>query len=217
MTPGAARPRRPGGGKGFPSPHPGAAAAGHGPDLHLKILALHDLGAERETQATVRFGPSLEELIAAGWLTRLHGALGPVIAPGRAARRQLKLPGHPLSTATATDRVAWREALLMAVSKGFSLGPSYRTHQRVIDAQGQQHALYLRISSGLPTGAAIAGICEAHRTDLRARYLHGIILYTLNERLLRKIQHGRPYLTIWEAVDLPDPHHPVRLSTATPR
>lgn len=114
---------------------------------------------------------ALEGLECSGTVRRVYSVLGPLVAC--AADRR--------SGAALAQDIALRDALQRAGERGYRLESNPGLYQRLLDAQGREHVLYVRVAGGSPTPKTVAGYFRLHRATLRKPGT-GLILLTLPDR-----------------------------------
>jgi hypothetical protein len=179
------------------------------------VQALVTTGSQRQEQAQAHLGAAEFELLQTqGVLRIVYGVLGPVIVPTPLAYRHLGLKGRPVSAITATEQVALKEAVKIALDRGYTvLSITARHVLRLKDAQGGEHVMYVRVASGVPPATTIAALIRRHRPSLRAGKGQLILVTLYPERYARQATR-QPLLAVW-ALTSTEPAPPVTRGTAS--
>ncbi|GGR12838.1 hypothetical protein [Deinococcus ruber] len=164
--------------------------------MYLRHL---QVGGAQRLRVAQQALPALEQLIEQGYVRRLHGLLGPVVALGPLGFALLGLPNRPLTLSSATDQVALREAVQIALARGYVVFEVSSRAVRLKDAAQREHLLYVRVSRGLPSPATVRLLIKAHASTFR-RSGGTLILYTLQQEKYARQLSARRDLQVWVAV-----------------
>ena len=122
-------------------------------------------GARRELQAQAELGP-LDTLLKHRFIKRSVGFLGAVISLDKAGFSHLGLPYRFISTTKATEEIAWREMVALAVTRGYEITSYSSTYLRLKNHQGE-HVMYIRVSRNPPSTRTVAQLLRKHRASLK--------------------------------------------------
>lgn len=169
--------------------------------LALLLQELHAGGA-RLLSEVQRQWPEALTWVEDGYLRAVYGALGPVITPGPRGLAFLDLPPHAgLSAQGATTQAALRLTVLEILRRGYRIEFVSGRYLRVLDPQGKEHLLVIRVAQGPPKAATVANLIRAHRKTFQ-RTRGRLILVVRHPELYRYQMTRQPLLEVW-GLELP--------------
>lgn len=104
-----------------------------------------------------------------------------------------------MTARTATDQVALRDAMTLALARGYHVSEVASRYVRLRDAQQREHLLYVRVASGTPTPGWVAQLIRQHRATLRASQ-GTLILYSIDAGRYARQVALRHDVQVWAAV-----------------
>lgn len=168
--------------------------------VEVLLQALQEGGAQRLRDVERRW-PAVLEWIEDGYLKVVHGVLGPVVVPDRLGWMVLGRPARTsLGSQRATEQIALREAVVLALRRGYTVLDVGVRYLEVRNALGRRCLLYVRVAGGPPSGAAVALLMKTHRISLR-REQGSLILVVLDAKMYARQQRYHPRLMVWSLED----------------
>ncbi len=161
------------------------------------VQALIRTGAQRQSHAEAYFGVArFQELQAEQVLKIVYGTLGALVLPTRLAYQRLGISGRPVSALTATEQVALKEAVTLALTRGYTVVSVGARVVRLQDAQARQHVMQVRVAAGVTPPHTVASLIRQYSPSLRAGKGR-LILVTLHpERYVTQAKR-QPLLEVW--------------------
>ncbi len=160
------------------------------------LIHLYAAQAERLRTVHAHLGPDLtEDLIATGTLRIVRSHLGPLITLGVRGLLAVNASPRPIAMSTATQYVALREAVALALERGYTVEAVEGIYVRLGDRMGRTHLLYVRPIA--PSAAALRALFRHHRSSLGTQGT--IIIYTATPEQLARVLQYRPNLQVWPA------------------
>lgn len=132
----------------------------------LFFTRLEAQGARREVEARAELAGLLAPLIKFRFLKRGVGFLGAVVTLDRAGFHHLGKPFRFISTTKATEEIAWREMVALAVKRGYEVTSYASTYLRLKNHEGE-HVMYIRVSRNPPSTHTVAQLLKKHRASLK--------------------------------------------------
>jgi hypothetical protein len=159
------------------------------------LRVLHDGGAQRLAHAEA-YGVDVPSLVEDGYVRVLSGHLGAVVTLGPAGLVTLGQSTAPITASSATHQVALREAVVLALSRGYHPATVTSRYVRMQDQGGHDHYVYIRVNSQ-PSTQRVSQLIRAHRAGLR-RGKGTVILVVLDAAPYRHQCVRQPRLQVWE-------------------
>lgn len=163
--------------------------------VSLFVSDLHQGGARREPEARATLGRSFQVLLQQRVLKVGYGLLGPVVTLDQGGFQLLDQPGKFISATQATEQVAWREAIMLAMQQGYEVMSFTSTYLRLKNVQGQ-HVMYVRVSRNPPSPESVAALIKYHRPSLKRERGTLIVVVQDDQRFTYQLQR-QPLLQVW--------------------